>query len=163
MCSDVIVCPGKSHSTSVCPAFGKMGHSAWGEGCRPPQGQCGTGHRCAHPTSRPEGWSSVWRTREGGRGLLWMGVGAEVTDSHPRGRGPREPRRLSGSSHPQFPSPSPAGTRKHAAALVQPGSPPTPAPGLRAGWREDLQRKWKFPGLDSFPVDTITHYTNSVA
>lgn len=57
----------------------------------PPQGRCRSGHRCARPTSRPEGWSSLWRTREGARGLLWMGVVAEVTYSHPRGRGPREP------------------------------------------------------------------------
>lgn len=132
MCSDVIVCPGKSHSTSVCPAFGKMGHSAWGEGCRPPQGQCGTGHRCAHPTSRPEGWSSVWRTREGGRGLLWMGVGAEVTDSHPRGRGPREPRRLSGSSHPQFPSPESSWNQKARSGSGSARQLPHPRPGTQS-------------------------------
>lgn len=68
------------------------------------------------------------RTRE--RAALDGGGGgwAVVTDSHPRGRGPREPHLLSGSSHPQFPSLSLAGSRKHAVALVQPGSPPPPPP-----------------------------------
>ena len=103
------------------------------------------------PTSRPEGWSSLWRTREGARGLLWMRVVAEVTYSHPRGRGPREPLLLSGSSHPQFPSLSPAATRRHVVAVVQPGSPLGP----RAGRRVDLEGKWKFPALESFPYYTI--------
>ena len=56
------------------------------------------------------------------------GGGGGGLNSHPRGRGPREhPPLLSGSSHPQFPSLSPAGSRKHAVALVQPGSPAPPS------------------------------------
>lgn len=133
MCSDVIVCPGNSHSTSVCRAFGKMGHSAWGGGVDPPRAGVGlaTGVHIPPPGLRDgAACGEQEKEREGCFG--WGGWCAEVTDSHPRGRGPREPCLLSGSSHPQFPSLSPAGSRKHAVALVQPGSPPPPPPGTHS-------------------------------
>ena len=134
-----------------------------GGGCRPPQVQCGTGHRCAHPTSRPEGWSSVWRTREGERGLLWMGVGAEVSTATPGGGGPEgtpPPFRLLPPSVPIAESSWIQKARGGSGSSRQPHPHP---PGHRAGWRVDLEGKWKFPALDSFPVDAITHYTNPVA
>ena len=57
--------PGKAIPLLCVGPLARWGTQLEGQGYRPPQGRCRSGYRCARPTSRPEGWSSLWRTREG--------------------------------------------------------------------------------------------------
>ena len=131
--------PGKAIPLLCVGPLARWGTQLEGQGYRPPQGRCRSGYRCARPTSRPEGWSSLWRTREGARGLLWMGVWLRSPTATPEGGGPENPLLLSDSSHPQFPSLSPAGTRRHVVAVVQPGSLPGTQSRMESGSRGEVE------------------------
>lgn len=98
-----------------------------GEGVDPPRSSAGlaTGVHIPPPGLRDgAACGEQEKEREGCFGWGW----GRRSQQPPQGEGAqREPPLLSGSSHPQFPSLSPAGSRKHAVALVHPGSP-TPTP-----------------------------------
>lgn len=82
MNSDVVVLPGKSHSSSVRQAFGETGHSD------PPRAGA---ERATGVHFSASGLRDGAGCGERERGLLLIGVGGLVTYSDPRGRGPREP------------------------------------------------------------------------
>lgn len=76
------------------------------------------------------------KEREGCFGWGWWLRSPTAT---PEGGGPENPLLLSDSSHPQFPSLSPAGTRRHVVAVVQPGSLPGTQSRMESGSRGEVE------------------------